>query len=123
MLGPAGIGLAFVRDVFDTRVRSSAEVSETLGTTLLARIPEPPKNLRDNNRLVMTSNPNGPHAEAFRMLRANLEFVNLDRGARSIMVTSALEDEGKSTTVSNLAVARARARRSCWSTSTSVARP
>ena len=43
------------------------------------------------------------------MLRANLEFVNLDRGARSIMVTSALEKEGKSTTVANLAVALARA--------------
>ena len=43
------------------------------------------------------------------MLRANLEFVNLDRGARSIMVTSALEQEGKSTTVANLAVALARA--------------
>ena len=43
------------------------------------------------------------------MLRSNLEFVNLDRGARSILVTSALEQEGKSTTVSNLAVALARA--------------
>ncbi|MGH3135771.1 MAG: division plane positioning ATPase MipZ, partial [Gaiellaceae bacterium] len=104
-----GIGLAFVRDAFDTRVRSSAEIGETLGTTLLARIPAPPKKLRDHNRLVMTASPNGPHAEAFRMLRANLEFVNLDRGARSIMVTSALEEEGKSTTVANLAVALARA--------------
>ena len=43
------------------------------------------------------------------MLRSNLEFVNLDRGARSILVTSALEQEGKSTTVSNLAIALARA--------------
>ena len=43
------------------------------------------------------------------MLRANLQFVNLDRGARSILVTSALEQEGKSTTVANLAVALARA--------------
>jgi succinoglycan biosynthesis transport protein ExoP len=103
-----GIGLAFVRDVFDTRVRSSAEVGEGLRTTLLARIPEPPKKLRRNNRLVMVANPHGPHAEAFRMLRANLEFVNLDRGARSIMITSALEREGKSTTVANLAVALAR---------------
>ena len=41
------------------------------------------------------------------MLRANLQFVNLDRGARSILVTSALA-EGKSTTVANLAVALAR---------------
>ena len=42
------------------------------------------------------------------MLRSNLDFVNLDSGARSILVTSALEREGKSTTVANLAVVFAR---------------
>jgi tyrosine-protein kinase len=104
-----GIGLAWVRDAFDTRVRSSAEIADKLGTTLLARLPAPPKKLRKRNRLVMLARPQGPHAEAFRMLRANLEFVNLDRGARSILITSALEKEGKSTTVANLAVALARA--------------
>lgn len=104
-----GIGLAFVRDAFDTRVRSANEIGERLGTTLLARVPAPPKKLRDHDRLVMIANPHGQHAEAFRMLRANLEFVNLDRGARSIIVTSALEKEGKSTTAANLAVALARA--------------
>jgi non-specific protein-tyrosine kinase len=48
-------------------------------------------------------------AEAFRMLRANLESVTLERGVRTIIITSALEREGKSTTVANLAVAFARA--------------
>jgi capsular exopolysaccharide synthesis family protein len=42
------------------------------------------------------------------MLRTNLEFANLDLGARTIMVTSAVQGEGKSTTVANLAVALAR---------------
>jgi len=59
--------------------------------------------------LVMLRDPNGPQGETFRMLRSNLEFVNLDRGARSIIVTSALEQEGKSTTVANLAIVLARA--------------
>jgi Mrp family chromosome partitioning ATPase/capsular polysaccharide biosynthesis protein len=104
-----GVGLAFARDALDTRVRSSTEISDTLGTTLLARIAAPPRALRRRNRLVMTVSPNSADAEAFRMLRANLDFVNLDRGARSIMVSSALEKEGKSTTVANLAVALARA--------------
>ena len=53
----------------------------------------------------MMADPRGHQAEAFRMLRSNLEFVNLDRGAKTILVTSALEGEAKSTTVSNLAVA------------------
>ncbi len=104
-----GIGLAFTRDALDTRVRSATEIGDKLQTTLLARIAAPPRKLRRKNRLVMVASPHSADAEAFRMLRANLEFVNLDRGARSIMVTSALEQEGKSTTVANLAVALARA--------------
>jgi Mrp family chromosome partitioning ATPase len=51
------------------------------------------------------------HSEAFRLLRTNLDFVNIERRAQVIMVTSALEAEGKSTTVANLAVALARAGR------------
>ena len=42
------------------------------------------------------------------MLRTNVDFVNLERNARVIMVTSALDREGKSTTIANLAVAFAR---------------
>lgn len=42
------------------------------------------------------------------MLRTSIDFVNLDRGAQVIMVTSALDREGKSTTIANLAVAFAR---------------
>ena len=57
----------------------------------------------------MLEEPSGTQAEAFRVLRTNLEFVNLDRHAQAIMVTSALESAGKSTTASNLAVAMARA--------------
>ena len=57
----------------------------------------------------MLAAPAGIHAEAFRMLRTNLEFANLGRGARTIMVTSAVEREGKSATAANLAVAFARA--------------
>ncbi len=104
-----GVGLAFARDALDTRVRSSSEIADRLETTLLARIAAPPRRLRRKQRLVMLASPHSHYAEAFRMLRANLEFVNLDRGARSILVTSALEKEGKSTTVANLAVALARA--------------
>src|SRR5206468_12376289 len=50
-----------------------------------------------------------PYAEAVRTLRTNVEFANLQPQARTIMVTSALEREGKSTTAANIAVAFARA--------------
>ena len=104
-----GIGIAFARDALDTRIRSAAELADRLRLPLLARLPAPRKKLRATNTLVMMADPRGHQSEAFRMLRSNLEFVNLDRGAKTILVTSALEGEGKSTTVSNLAVALARA--------------
>jgi non-specific protein-tyrosine kinase len=59
----------------------------------------------------MLEEPASPRAEAFRMVRANLDFVMLDRDVRTIMVTSALQQEGKSTTIANVAIALARAGR------------
>ncbi len=103
-----GLGLAFLREALDTRVRSAEEVSERLGLPLLARLPEPARGLRRGNKLATLTEPNGPGAEAFRMLRTNLDFVQLGKRAEIIMVTSAVEAEGKSTTAANLAVALAR---------------
>jgi Mrp family chromosome partitioning ATPase/capsular polysaccharide biosynthesis protein len=104
-----GIGLAFLLDALNTRVRTATEVQERLDLPLLARVGETSKRLRRANRIVMLSDPQGPGAESYRILATNLEFVNLDRGAKSIMITSALRAEGKSTTAANLSVALARA--------------
>jgi Mrp family chromosome partitioning ATPase len=105
-----GLGLVFLREALETRARSAEEVSARLGgLPLLGRIPKPPKRLRRAEKLVMLEEPASARAEAFRMLRANLDFMTLDRDVRTIMVTSALQQEGKSTMVANLAVAFARA--------------
>ena len=106
-----GLGLAFLAEALDRRVRSELEIEETLGLPLIGRVPAPPRHLRDTNGLVMLAEPAGAHAESFRKLRTSIEFLNLDGGARTIMVTSALPREGKSTTIANLAVAFARAGR------------
>lgn len=104
-----GIGLAFLREALDTRIRSAEEISDRLGLPLLARLPEPSRKLQNEHELVMLEEPTGTQSEAFRMLRTNLEFVTVGKDARVIMVTSAVEKEGKSTTIANLAVAMARA--------------
>jgi len=105
-----GLGLAFLWEALDTRVRTAEEIGEKLGgLALLARVPSPSKKVRTERRLVMLDEPTGTQAETFRMLRTNLDFVSLDRDARTIMVTSAVEEEGKSTTIANLAIAMARA--------------
>jgi succinoglycan biosynthesis transport protein ExoP len=125
----AGIGLAFLRDALDPRARSADQIGDRLQLRLLGRLPRPPRALRRANRLSMLEDPESPYAEAFRMLRTSLEFVRsrgpnesrsngepgserpaAKRGYR-LMVTSAVEGEGKSTTVANLAVAFARAGR------------
>lgn len=103
-----GIGLVFVLDAMNTRVRNPAEVEQRLGLPLLGRLPEPARKLRRRGALALIDEPNAPAADAYRVLATNLEFVNLDRGAKTIMFSSATRDEGKSTTVANLAVALAR---------------
>jgi capsular exopolysaccharide synthesis family protein len=106
-----GVGLAFVLEALDKRVRSEEEIGAQLGMYLLGRIPKQPEHVTRNDGLVMLEEPNGADAEAFRVLRTNLEFVNFDRKAKTIIVTSASRGEGKSHTVANLAVAFARAGR------------
>jgi tyrosine-protein kinase len=103
-----GIGLAFLREALDTRVRSAEEIAERLHIPLLARLPAPPKRLRTEDRLTMLEEPTGTDAEAFRLLRTNLEFSMLGKDVKSIVISSALAQEGKSTTVANLAIALAR---------------
>jgi capsular exopolysaccharide synthesis family protein len=118
-----GLGLAFLRDALDTRIRSAEEVGERLGLPLLSRLPEPPARLRNQQRLTMLEEPDSVSAEAFRVLRTNLDFVNLERGAQIIMVTSALEGEGKTTTMANLAVALARSGRRVIAVDLDLRRP
>jgi succinoglycan biosynthesis transport protein ExoP len=103
-----GLLFAFLAEALDTRVRSADSLSTKLGLPLLARIPEPPRSVRRNDRLVMMTMPNDRRAEPYRMLRTNLDFVILEVQPRTIAVTSAVAGEGKSTTAANLAVSLAR---------------
>jgi capsular exopolysaccharide synthesis family protein len=103
-----GLGLAFLANSLDNRVRSAEEMAAVLGMALLARVPEPQRKLRRQNRLAMLDDKPGEAGEAYRKLRTNFDFANLTAASRAVLVTSAVEKEGKSTTVSNLAVAMAR---------------
>jgi succinoglycan biosynthesis transport protein ExoP len=107
-----GLFLAFLWDVLDTRIRSADTIRDALKRLpLLARLPTPPRALRTNDRLVMLAAPMSFDAEPVRVLRANFEFAASAVGARTIMVTSGVAGEGKSTTAANLAVALARSGR------------
>jgi capsular exopolysaccharide synthesis family protein len=59
--------------------------------------------------LVTLANPRSAAAEAYRTLRTNIQLSSIDSPIRALLVTSASADEGKSTTLANLAVAFAQA--------------
>lgn len=100
-----GIALAFLLDSLDTRVRRSEDVGEYLSLPLLGRLPTPPHRLRSKDALVMLSTDGRAQSDAFRQLRLSIDFANLDVRARSIMITSPIGHEGKTTTAANLAIA------------------
>ena len=106
-----GLGIALLWETLDKRVRSESEIEDTIGVPVLARLAEPYGRLRRNRRLASIHEPHSAQAEAFRMLRTTVEFANLELGARSILVTSAVQREGKSTTIANLAAAFAQSGR------------
>ena len=104
-----GVALAFVRDLFDRRVRSADETASLVGLPLLARLPGRELKRRGASRLPLVHAPDGPGADAYRTLMYRLQMVNAERRAQVILVTSAVEGEGKTTTAANLALALARA--------------
>jgi Mrp family chromosome partitioning ATPase len=103
------VGIAFAAEALDRKVRSVEELEDALALPLLGRVPQPPEKSENEDRLVMLAEPLGVYSETFRRLRTNIEFVNRERKAKTIMFTSALPQEGKSTTIANVAIAFARA--------------
>jgi Mrp family chromosome partitioning ATPase/capsular polysaccharide biosynthesis protein len=107
-----GLSLAFLLEALDNRARNADDISERLGgLPLLVRLPRPERKLRSKGQLAMVAAPNAPEAEAFRVLRIQLDLARLEHPTKTIMVTSAVAKEGKSTTTANLALALARAGR------------
>lgn len=54
-------------------------------------------------KITSYTNPKSPIAEAYRSIRTNIEFSNIDKDLKIIMITSTQPNEGKSTVISNLA--------------------
>jgi capsular exopolysaccharide synthesis family protein len=92
-----GVMLAFFIEYLDTSVKTIDDVERYLGLPVLGVIPQ-------NIEMLSTVGQDSPHAEAYRVLRANIEFGKKDPQANSITVVSAGAGEGKTTTLFNLAV-------------------
>jgi len=92
----AGIGLAFFIEYLDTSVKTMDDVESLLGVPVLAIIPQ-------NIQLLHRESGDTPDAEAYRILRTNIEFNRKGPDAKTISIVSGGPGEGKSTTLANLA--------------------
>ena len=98
-----GVGAAVLRETLDTSLKGTEEVQAALDLPTLGLIAFDPD--AGKRPLIVHVDPQSTRAEAFRQLRTNLQFVDVDRKPRSIVVTSSVPQEGKSTTTCNLALA------------------
>ena len=103
-----GAGIAVLRDSFDTTIKSAEDLilashhAPLLGSIYFDK--DAPK-----NPLITSLSSHAPRTESFRVLRTNLQFVNVDAESSVYVVTSAVPGEGKSTTTVNLAITLAEA--------------
>ena len=111
-----GMCFAFLWEALDKRVRRIEAIGNRLGgLPLLGRIPVATSPELQKNSLAM--DPYGVHAEVFRILAMTLEMAGRheddggEHSPRVIMATSAVEQEGKTTTLANLGTALAEAGR------------
>jgi succinoglycan biosynthesis transport protein ExoP len=104
--GLIGVIFALLAERLDQRVRNPEEIEAAFDRPKLGAIPVSSALGHDG----ASASALPPHErEAFRMLRTNLRYFNVDRGLQSVLVTSAVPAEGKSTIAWNLAVAAAEA--------------
>lgn len=100
----AGLVAAIVRQGADTKIRNEQDLRQVTDATLLGAISF--SELVPANPVLMRDDKYGTQSEALRRLRTNLQFVNIASGGpRSLVITSSIPGEGKSTTALNVAVA------------------
>ncbi|WP_299486071.1 polysaccharide biosynthesis tyrosine autokinase [Acaryochloris sp. IP29b_bin.137] len=115
--GMAAIGVVLLLELRDQSVKTVQEAKTLFNSTLLGVIPLVEKG---GSSALLCSNidphdlrspvnmlPHYPVGEAYRMLQSNLRFMHTDLRLKTLVVTSSIAGEGKSTTVANLATSMA----------------
>ncbi|RMF42845.1 MAG: polysaccharide biosynthesis tyrosine autokinase, partial [Anaerolineae bacterium] len=102
--GMLAVGGIFLVEALDDTVKTPDDVTRVTGLPVLGVVAEHDTGKGD---LITVSQPRSPVAEAFRSLRTNIQFASVDHPVQTLLVTSALPSEGKSTVAANLAVALA----------------
>jgi len=104
-----GAALALARELLDNTITSIEQMEQVIDAPVMASVGVDPDMVK--KPLLTDIKGFSPRGEAFRMLRTNLQFLDLDSEPKSLVITSAVAGEGKTTTSTNLAVALAQAGR------------
>jgi capsular exopolysaccharide synthesis family protein len=104
-----GLAAAILREHGDDHLRGSDDLETQVGMPVLGAIPPiATRNGRPSAELVTIEQPDSAAAEAFRHLRVNFAVAAASHGAKTVLVTSASEGEGKTFTTANLGIALAK---------------
>ncbi len=98
-----GVVLAFFAEYIDNTIKSPSEIKESTSLTALGVIPRMQQ--FENNGVISGAELDFDAEEAFRTLKNNILFMSAERPVKTILVTSSLKSEGKSSVASNLAIA------------------
>lgn len=102
-----GLAISIARNLLDNRIRGEADLRHVTDAPLLGGIAYDQASAKQP--VLTQTGSQSPRAESFRQLRTNLQFTNVTGRAKSVLVTSSLPGEGKTTTATNLAIAMAEA--------------
>lgn len=116
-----GAGGALLRSTLDTRIRGESDLRHITDAPVLGGIAFDQDATK--KPLLTQAPPQSPRAESFRQLRTNLQFANVSAHAKTVLVTSSIPGEGKSTTATNLAIALAQSGQSVCIVDADLRRP
>lgn len=98
-----GLGAAFVAENLDNTIKTPDEAEQLYGAPVLGQIARPATGKDEGADLSVFQRPEGATAEAYRVLRNGLDFVNFEHDVKVVLVTSSVAQEGRSTVAINLA--------------------
>ncbi len=100
-----GIGLAFFVEYLDNTVKTSDDIEKEIALPSLGLVPELfKKGEQEVFQVIAHEDKRSPLSEAYRSIGTYIQFSSAGRPPKSILVTSARQGEGKTTTVVNIAV-------------------